>query len=478
MTKPQAAALYVRISLDPSGQGLGVARQEEACREWAASHGWTIAAVYSDNDTSASKASVVRPSYDAMIQAVKEGKIDGILCWDMDRLTRQLRQVVDLIELSETTGVQVATLATGEMDITSNVGTLMTLLSGGKARGEMKDKSKRHRLAYKQAAEMGKSTVRFRPFGWSDHTLNALHPVEAPMVQKAATDLLAGVSLNAIAAQWNDTGITPVRGTVWTTNAVGKLMRRWANAGIPVYKGEPLLDTKGTFTPLLERATFDAVKAMLDQRSFTRERGPRKYVLGGLMRCHCGNLMHGAVRGYVCAGEQTRTCYTAVRREMAESRIIKYTQIRIADLAGKEGVGSQTSRRAEIETALVAAQAERDDIASDPDLDLPTRKALLKALSARESALKDESVSMTASNALGSLIASLAPHIMTSGGKHTASIDQAADNRKAVREAWESLDMSQQRLLVSAFGKYTVYPGRGEDRIEIEPLYPDLSTIA
>jgi DNA invertase Pin-like site-specific DNA recombinase len=50
------AAVYVRISSDRVGAGLGVARQEEDCRGLYDRLGWQVARVYSDNDVSATRA--------------------------------------------------------------------------------------------------------------------------------------------------------------------------------------------------------------------------------------------------------------------------------------------------------------------------------------------------------------------------------------------------------------------------------------
>jgi site-specific DNA recombinase len=49
------AVVYVRISDDPEGTERGVDRQEADCRAYAAAHGWEVAAVFRENDTSAFK---------------------------------------------------------------------------------------------------------------------------------------------------------------------------------------------------------------------------------------------------------------------------------------------------------------------------------------------------------------------------------------------------------------------------------------
>jgi Resolvase, N terminal domain len=50
------AAIYYRISQD-DGTALGVARQEADCRSLCGRRGWTVAAVHTDNNISASSGS-------------------------------------------------------------------------------------------------------------------------------------------------------------------------------------------------------------------------------------------------------------------------------------------------------------------------------------------------------------------------------------------------------------------------------------
>src|SRR6476661_3988965 len=105
------AVIYTRISRDKSGEGLGVDRQEQACRVLAKNRGWTVVRVFAENDTSALKK---RPRYLEMIEFVKNGGADIIVSWAVDRLTRTPREIEDLIELSEATGVLIVT-ASGDL---------------------------------------------------------------------------------------------------------------------------------------------------------------------------------------------------------------------------------------------------------------------------------------------------------------------------------------------------------------------------
>ena len=82
------AAIYVRISRDRAGAGLGVERQEHDCRELAARLGWPVVEVFTDNDLSAYSGRP-RPAYRAMIEAVRAGRVQAVLAWHPDRLHRR-----------------------------------------------------------------------------------------------------------------------------------------------------------------------------------------------------------------------------------------------------------------------------------------------------------------------------------------------------------------------------------------------------
>ena len=86
------AAIYLRISLDKTGEELGVDRQREDCEEIARQRGWKVVETYVDNSISASKRTVRRPAYDRMVADHAAGKFQALVCWDLDRLTRQPRQ--------------------------------------------------------------------------------------------------------------------------------------------------------------------------------------------------------------------------------------------------------------------------------------------------------------------------------------------------------------------------------------------------
>lgn len=122
------AAVYVRISSDPSGQRLGVTRQLKECKAKAAALGWEVAEVYEDNDTSAS-GTRPRPRYRQMLADLEAGQIDALVVWDLDRLTRRPIEVEEFIDLADRRGVALASVG-GDVDLSTDNGRLFARIKG------------------------------------------------------------------------------------------------------------------------------------------------------------------------------------------------------------------------------------------------------------------------------------------------------------------------------------------------------------
>jgi len=98
MFEVAAAAIYARISRDSSGEGLGVARQLEDARREAERRGWPVAEEYVDNDIFAYRGKR-RPEYQRMLADIAEGRVNAVVVYNFDRLTRrpiELKQFADI----------------------------------------------------------------------------------------------------------------------------------------------------------------------------------------------------------------------------------------------------------------------------------------------------------------------------------------------------------------------------------------------
>jgi DNA invertase Pin-like site-specific DNA recombinase len=110
------AAIYARVSTfdqEPENQLRELRRYVEA-------RGWT-GQEYVDRGVSGAKDR--RPALDALVSDAKRRKFDVLVCWRLDRLGRNLRHLVALIEDLQTLGVAFVSLGEG-IDCTTPAGKL------------------------------------------------------------------------------------------------------------------------------------------------------------------------------------------------------------------------------------------------------------------------------------------------------------------------------------------------------------------
>ena len=92
------AAIYARISLDKSQEGVGVERQEAICRKFCKERKYEVAGVFADNSLSAYH-QVQRSRYERLIEAITDGQIEVVVVYHQDRLTRSLEELLAFMKV-------------------------------------------------------------------------------------------------------------------------------------------------------------------------------------------------------------------------------------------------------------------------------------------------------------------------------------------------------------------------------------------
>lgn len=276
------AAIYARISQDRSGEALGVARQERLCRELAERLGWTVAETYVDNDVSAFTGHP-RPQYVAMLDAARAGQVDAIVCLDTDRLTRHPRELEDVIDLAEGSGIRLANVS-GRIDLATSEGRLLARITGAVARQESERKSERTQRKMIELAQQGKWAGGPRRFGYTEGMAEVVE-VEADAIRQAAADILdRDVSWRQVARDWNAAGVLTPRGNEWRPSSVKRTMTAAFLAGLRMHRGEIVGEAE--WPAILDRATHARLVAL------TRQGRPHTYatrMLTGILVCgRCG----------------------------------------------------------------------------------------------------------------------------------------------------------------------------------------------
>lgn len=322
------AAIYVRISSDPKGQGLGVARQEKDCQAYAARKGWTVEEVYVDNDVSATRRTP-RPAYQRMLGDLDRGHVQAVVVWSYDRLCRRVLDLEHFLDLIERCQATVGCVA-GDLDLASPMGRTLARVVGAIAQGEIEQM--RHRLMRKQRqlAEQGKvGNGGRRPYGYTARRTEIIED-EAQVVREIARRILAGESLGAIARDLNDRGIPPARARTWVPTSVRAVVWKPHVAGLRVYRGQ--IVGEGQWPAILPRGTWEALRGVFDRPR--KGSGASRHLLSGIARCAgCKETMginYGGsptVARYRCTG-----CGKVARiQEPIDEYVIAYVLRRLND---------------------------------------------------------------------------------------------------------------------------------------------------
>jgi len=303
MTPPTAPAIYARISLDAEGDGKAVQRQLEDCRHAVASNGWPEAVEYVDSDISGYSGRV-RPEYERMLADIASRQVDAVVCYNLDRLTRQPKEFERFNDCVKTAGIADVVFVTGGMDLGTDDGLLIGRIYAAVAAQESAAKSRRikRKNDEKAAAGIPHSGYR-RPYGFEPDKTTQV-PAEVRIIRTMVNQYLAGKGVLAIARWLDERGILTVSGKQWTSTTVRGILLSPRIAGLREHRGEVV--GTASWKPIITPDKRALILAEADRRAVSGRRAPRCYLLSGLLRCgKCGNKLYSAAREttrrYVCS---------------------------------------------------------------------------------------------------------------------------------------------------------------------------------
>lgn len=184
-------AVYLRVSTDDQT----VENQRLELAAYIDGRGWTISREYADEGISGSKER--RPALDELLQDSRRRRFDMVIVWSLDRLGRNLRHLVTLLDELQGLNIALVSLRDG-LDLSSAAGRLQMQILAALAEFERSRLRERTISGLRRAKAQGKRLGRRRAS-------------EPPMpialtVREAAKQW--GVS-KSTAARWITTGQTP-----------------------------------------------------------------------------------------------------------------------------------------------------------------------------------------------------------------------------------------------------------------------------
>jgi site-specific DNA recombinase len=364
-TKPSRAAIYARISRDQRGEGLGVDRQEELCRDLARKLGVEVAQTYVDNDISAYSGRR-RPAYEQMLADIEAGRMDVVLCYHSDRLMRRSKELERYIDICKPRNVVTHQVTAGTLDLATATGMAVAKTVAAWSQHESDHKGERIAAQKAQAAKQGRYLGGRVPWGWlRDGDKFTVDPVAGALIKKGIKDIAAGRSLAAVTRSWADAGATNSAGTRRNTTEVRRTLLRARNAGLMTFHGEVVSDK---WPAIVTLADFRACEAILTDTTRPKQAESKfKYLLTGVAQCYCGRTMTGfgveVKRAYRCKIHQEGGRFVPGHAHRAMKPLDDYVKSVAVAYLNREGTAA--TLRAELEDLDAGSEpANREDVAA------------------------------------------------------------------------------------------------------------------
>ena len=354
-------ALYVRVStLVQVEKGNSVPEQKKRLKAYCESRGWDNYDFFVDPGHSGSN--LDRPALQKLIASVTN--YDMVLVYKLDRLSRNQRDILYLIEdVFKANNVDFNSI-TENFDTSTPVGKLMLSMMGAFAELERQQINERMMMGRIASANKGRwrggSGV---PNGYiykKGTNRLEIDPLKAPYIVQIYNLFEEGYSYSHIYEKMAEMGFklsNPHRIRVILSNATYK--------GCINYAGEVY---QGNHEPIISAEQFDRVQDLIKQRDMERNFPSLKqrHLLTGFLQCSCGS----------------RACYHGFNKNGHRYEYYEcYTRMSHGKMAKAKRCTNKIWRKADLEEEIwnVLEELEYEDIKTEePDLIKPKEKELAK----------------------------------------------------------------------------------------------------
>lgn len=260
-------ALYIRVSTDKQAdEGYSLDAQEAKLRAQCVAQSWTVCPDHIYVEEGESGKSTDRPKYQAMMEAIERGDIRRVVVTKLDRLSRNTRDFLDLLDYCDTRKVGIVSIAES-FDTGTPVGRAVVTVLMTFAELERKQIAERVTTGRVQKAAGGGWNGGRVPYGYligADGTWT-IDDAAADIVRKVFADfneLYAHTKLSEIADALNTDEVPTQRGGKWYASTVKYILSNGIYAGLVQYDGQA--DVPGAQPAIISLDTYNRAQSRLN----------------------------------------------------------------------------------------------------------------------------------------------------------------------------------------------------------------------
>ena len=280
---------YARVSTTEQAEnGHSIDEQQDRMQKYADAMGWTVFKIYTDAGFTG--ANTDRPALQRMIRDIKAGKIDRVLVYKLDRLSRSQKDTLMLIDdVFLANGCDFVSMGEN-FDTSTPLGRAMIGILAVFAQLEREQIKERMLMGKEARAKTGKFGGKI-PIGYDyvDKQL-VINEFEKMQIVKIFKDYSGGKTIRKITQELNKAGFTHKYGE-WIPQTVSDVLSHKTYMGLIPFN-ENQYD--GIHEAIIDEALFNKVQAIKAQKyhehmTLHRRAGKAVAYLAGFLYCkQCG----------------------------------------------------------------------------------------------------------------------------------------------------------------------------------------------
>ena len=282
-------AIYTRVSTENQAEKefSSCQSQEEKIRSFIQSqNNWEIFKVYSDQGFSG--ATLNRPALQGLLEDIKQKKIDIILVYKIDRLTRSPKDFYQLMELFEKYNVSFISI-TERFDTSTPAGRLLRNIMLTFAQFERELASERTRDKMLERAKKGLWNGGIVPYGYKKENKKlVINQKEAEIVKIIYEIYITTGSLSKVYNELKTKNIKNRQRKIFNKSHLENILRNVIYTGKVKYAGKIY---QGIHKPIISEEIFNPAQ-QIHKKKVRKLRVYKNFLFGGLIKCKdCGSKM-------------------------------------------------------------------------------------------------------------------------------------------------------------------------------------------
>lgn len=268
-------AIYIRVSTKKQVEGYSLDAQKERLEKLCETNGYIIYKIYADEGKSAKNTK--RQAYQEMMEDMKAGKFDKIVVTKLDRISRSLIDLEELIKELQNYNCSFET-ASEKIDLDSSIGVMFVRLLGIFAQFERERITERVNDTFEEMIAQCKPITGMQPFGYKNEN-------GFVVIDKEKEEIVKDIYNTYEKLQSQKQTYLKICDKYDLDMAFNSFLKILKN---PIYIGKYKTNENYT-TPIISEEQFYKVQDILKNRNIKKYKGSRPFLFSGmLIDINCG----------------------------------------------------------------------------------------------------------------------------------------------------------------------------------------------